>query len=95
MKKSGLLIFSMLLGSPAMADYLSDLTIVKQFTQSSLDSNAHLIQVDKTLPAQCDGNRIYIPIEDRELYSAALANYISGQKIDLIYVLNGSPKIAE
>ena len=76
------------------ADVLYSATLVKVYTQSTTDSDAHLIMVDVALPSACDLNRMYIAAEDKQLYAAALANYLSGRKVDLVWFPNSAPKTA-
>jgi len=84
-----------ILGAPtARADVLYGATLMKVYTQSIADSDAHLIMVDATLPSACNLNRMYIAVEDKQLYAAALANYLSGRKVDIVWLPNSTPKIA-
>ena len=83
-----------LAGEPSFADILSGVQIIKVYAQSRLDSDAHLIQVDQTLISTCNANRLYIDINDKELFSSALANYIAGKPVDIIFFTNGAPKTA-
>ena len=78
----------------ARADVLYGATLVKVYTQSSADSDAHLIMVDTSLPSACNANRMYIAAEDKQLYAAALANYLSGRKVDIVWFPNSAPKTA-
>jgi hypothetical protein len=63
------------------------------YAQSRLDSEANLIQVSQTLTG-CNMNRLYIDFDDKELFSSALANYLAGKNVDIIFVTNGTPKTA-
>jgi len=85
---------SVLCSLTARADVLYGATLVKVYTQSVADSDAHLIMVDTTLPSACNANRMYIAIEDKQLYAAALANNLTGRKVDIIWFPNSTPKTA-
>lgn len=80
----------------ARADVVYDATILRVFTQSRLpgESQAHLIQLDKTISSVCSWNRIYIAFEDKELYSAALANYIAGKPVSVTFQTDAEGKTA-
>jgi len=78
----------------ARADVLYGATLVTVYTQSIADSDAHLIMVDATLPSACNANRMYIALEDKQLYAAALANNLSGRKVDIIWFPDSAPKSA-
>jgi len=89
------LLASGILGSlTARADVLYGATLVKVYTQSIADSDAHLIMVDAALPSACNANRMYIALEDKQLYAAALANNLTGRKVDIIWFPNSAPKSA-
>jgi hypothetical protein len=77
---------------PCTADVLYGARITKIFTQSRLDSDAHLIQVDQTLDTACNANRLYIALEDKELFAAALAYYVAEKPINAVFFTNGAPK---
>lgn len=76
-----------------VADVLYEVQITKVYAQSRLDSDANLIQVSQTLSG-CSANRLYIDFDDKELFSSALANYVAGKNVDIIFVTNGAPKVA-
>lgn len=76
-----------------MADVLYGVQITKVYAQSRLDSDANLIQVNQAISG-CYGNRLYIDFDDKELFSSALANYVAGKNVDIIFVTNGEPKNA-
>lgn len=78
----------------AHADVIYGVQITKIYAQSRLDSSAHLIQVGQTLNSACHWNRLYIEINDKELFSSALANYIAGKTVDIFFETNGAPKTA-
>jgi hypothetical protein len=94
MKKLAAVLAMALVAGPAFGDvvYVYGAQITKVYTQSRLDSTAHLIQVDHTLNGGCSSNRLYIDLDDKELLSSALANYIAGRQVDLMYFTNGAPK---
>lgn len=71
-----------------------DVKIEKIYAQSHINSSAHLIRIDKQLPSECNGNRLYIDLGDKELFSYALAKHISGQNVDIIYNTTAEPKVA-
>lgn len=79
---------------PAFADVLYGVQITKVYAQSRFDSDAHLIQVNQTLSSACSVNRLYIDMNDKELFSSALANYIAGKPVDIVFAMNGTPKTA-
>lgn len=85
---------SVLSALTAQADVLYSASLVKVYTQSITDSDAHLIMVDAALPSACNLNRMYIATEDKQLYAAALANYLSGRKVDIVWFPNSAPKTA-
>lgn len=77
----------------AVADVLYGVQISKVYSQSRLDSDAHLVQVSQAISG-CSGNRLYIDINDKELFSSALANYVAGKNVDMVFFTNGAPKTA-
>ena len=79
---------------PAWADVLWGVQITKLYAQSRLESNAHLIKINRTLSSVCNGDRLYIDIADKELFATALARHLDGKPVDLIFVTNASPKTA-
>lgn len=96
-KKAGATLIAcvgMFCGSAAWADVLYGVTLLKVYTQSTADSDAHLIMVDAALPSACNANRMYIAMEDKQLYAAALANNLSGRKVDIVWFPNATPKNA-
>ncbi len=92
MKRLVLCIISILVPSLSQAEVLYGVTITKVYAQSRLDSDAYLVQINQTLPAVCNSNRLYINMDDKELFSSALANYIAGKNVDIIYNTTSSPK---
>lgn len=76
------------------ADVVYDATILKVYTQSRAESDAHLIQLDQTISSVCSWNRIYISFEDKELYSAALASYMAGKPVSVTYQTDAPEKTA-
>lgn len=78
----------------ASADTLYSVKITKVYTQSRAESDAHLIQLDRTIEAVCSGNRLYIDLADKELYAAALTLYLSGKPVDVIYIPAAVPRTA-
>jgi hypothetical protein len=79
---------------PSLADVLTGAQIVKIYAQSHLGSDAHMIQVDQTLSSVCNANRLYIDFDDKELFSSALANYLAGKPVDIIFTTTGAPRTA-
>jgi hypothetical protein len=79
------------LSHPVMADSVFATEIVKVYTQSHDGSAAHMIMISATLPSICNNNRLYILFEDKELLASALANYIAGKPVDILYTTTASP----
>lgn len=71
---------------------LYSVSLLKVYTQSKLDSTAHLIQIDKSINSICSNNRLYIDINDKELFASALSNYLAGRRVDIIYQIDAPPK---
>lgn len=78
----------------ASADVSYGVQIVKVYAQGRAESDAHLIMINQTLSSVCNNNRLYIEINDKELFAAALANQLSGRTVDLIYTTAATPKTA-
>jgi hypothetical protein len=76
------------------ADTISGTIISKIYAQSRLESTAHLIKLEKDMGNSCSVNRLYIDMEDKELFSAALAFYTTGKAVSIYYVTNAEPKMA-
>ena len=69
--------------------------ITKLYAQSRVESTAHLIQVNQTISnSACDANRLYIDLNDKELFATALANYLQGRAMDIVYNTNSPSKYA-
>jgi hypothetical protein len=83
-----------LIVGPAWSDVLYGVQITKLYAQSRLDSDANLIQVSATLSSACSMNRLYIDMNDKELFASALANYMADRPVDIVFVTNGAPKMA-
>ncbi|GAB2504014.1 hypothetical protein GCM10008940_02190 [Microbulbifer agarilyticus] len=78
-----------------LGDVLYDAKIIKVYSQSRERSSAHLIKLDKSLPEVCSLNRLYINLEDTELFSSALARYLADKSVDIIYQIDADPRSAE
>ncbi len=94
---SGLLALASCIISPTVAAadiVLYDVAIAQLYTQSRDGSTAHLIRIDKDIESQCHADRIYIDFEDKELYSAALAFKVSGQRFNIVYTIDSENRLA-
>ena len=64
-------------------------TEISIYAQSRVESGAHMIQASNGIYNNGDhpwcGRRVYIELDDNELFSAALAAAMSQQKINFIY----------
>lgn len=80
--------------TPTHADVLTGVRILRLYAQSRMDSTAHLIMIDRTINSICDANRLYIAIDDKELFASALANYMADRPVDLVFVTDSPPKTA-
>jgi hypothetical protein len=78
----------------ANADVLYNVTIDAVYAQSRSGSDANLIRVSAALPTQCNTNRLYVLFDDKELFASALANYIAGKPVHIIFVTNAAPVVA-
>jgi hypothetical protein len=76
------------------ADILTGVRILKVYAQSRQDSDAHLIMIDQAISSACNANRLYIEINDKELFASALANYMADRSVDVVFVTNSAPKTA-
>jgi hypothetical protein len=94
MWKSLLLVAGTMFTCAASADVLYGAQVVKVYAQSRAESDAHLIMINQTLSSVCNSNRLYIEINDKELFATALASYMSGRTVDLIFTTTADPKSA-
>ena len=78
----------------ADADVLSGVAFSRVYSQSRADSTAHLVQINQTLPTQCNLNRLYIDINDKELLASALMHYSMGKSVDIVYQTDAAARNA-
>jgi hypothetical protein len=80
--------------TPSHADVLTGVRILRVYAQSRMDSTAHLVMIDRTISSLCDANRLYIEINDKELFASALANYMADRPVDVVFVTDSPAKTA-
>ena len=80
----------------AQADTVIDTQITKVYVQSQSDgnSNAHLIQIAATTSSTCSWNRLYIDFADKDLLASALANYLAGNAVSVLYTTTATARTA-
>lgn len=87
-----LLIVAALFSTSTLAVTLFSVKIEAIFAQSQDESSAHLIQISGMADNLCpNGNRLYIDINDKALFAAALTHRISGTVVHVLYVTNAAP----
>ncbi|TDF42314.1 hypothetical protein EYS14_05670 [Alteromonadaceae bacterium M269] len=89
--KQLMILAMILIATHSQAAALFNVEITRVYTQSKSGSDAHLVQVNTTLPEQCNANRLHIVMEDSELYSAILANSLANNRVSIIYVTDATP----
>lgn len=85
----------MTLSANSFADVftVTGVQITKVYAQSRLDSTAHLIRLNQTIDSSCHWNRVYILLDDKELFATALAKHLTSSSVDIIYETNAPSKM--
>lgn len=75
----------------AQAEIIETTKVSRLYVQSTENSEAHAIRINKSIDSSCNG-RLYIDLSDKELFSTILAYKISGTEFNLMYSKNSPGK---